>query len=660
MLFGRRPVVQQIPALDQIFTRNDLFRGRVRAAWLWALLGAIVLCLLLLTMLCLLSLFVSKPVVLAGEGFAEFEAFSGNKVLGPEQQVLHYRPSSGVIATAWHLRGNCIGAFLGFTYRNFSPLWDNHSALPTLVALLVVLLLARVWIVDHIHELTEEEGLAVARRLRSNLHRQTLRLGPSDVQDTRNELVFKLFTDDVQTVRRGLANYLNAFIRVWPEVALMLIFAITLNWRIAIECLVPIGFCLFLLHRERLNIASTRRLNADRADHELNILGESLRKARLVRAYGMEDFEHHQFDIHLNALTESLHGKNRKGAWNWALRAGAVVGGAAAIFLLGKKLLPVESGASSLLSLPIASTLLVALGCCIPRMIRIHQSKIGLDDSSESAGRIQRYLAQIPEVGQAIGAKFLQPLTKSLVFESVSYRMPDNRLLFQSLDLKIKAGELVAVVAIDPLEARAFTYLLPRFIEPHDGRVLFDGEDIAWVTLDSLRAEAVYVGGEDPFFTGTVMENITCGNSDYVPQQVTEAAKQAHAHNFVLKLQDGYETILGEHGERLAPGEAFRLGLARAVLRNPALMVIEEPDVIFDNDTKSLLEDAYQRIFPGRTVIILPSRLSTLRMADWVVVLHKGRVETVGKHANLVKTSEVYRHWEYSRFNEFRQEQETE
>lgn len=658
MLFGQRPVVQQIPALDQIFTRNDLFRGRARAAWLWAVLGAVVQCLVLLAMLCLLSLFVPRTVVLSGDGFDEYESFSGQEVLRGKEKVVHLKPPSGVISTAWQLRGNCIGVVLGFTYRNFSPLQHDHSALPTLITLLVVFLLARVWIIDHIRELSEEEGLGVARRLRSNLHRQTLRLGPSDIQDTRNQYVLKLFTDDVNSVRIGLGDYLNSLTRLWPEVGLMLVLAISLNWMIAIECIVPIGFCLYLLHRERLNVEVIRRLNSDRAAHELNILGESLRKARLVRAYGMEDFEHHQFDIHLNALTESLHGQNRKGAWNWALRAGALIGVAASVFLLGKKLLPVDIGAGPPLSLPVASTLLVALSCCIPRLIRFHRAKLQLDDSSEAAGRIQRYLVQIPEVGQAIGAKFLQPLTKSLVFESVSYRMPDNRLLFQSLDLKIKAGELVAVVSIDPLEARAFSYLLPRFIEPHDGRVLFDGEDIAWVTLDSLRAESVYVGGADPFFSGSVMENITCGNSDYSAQQVTEAAKQAHAHNFVLKLQDGYETILGEHGERLAPGEAFRLGLARAVLRNPALMVIEEPDVIFDNDTKSLLEDAYQRIFPGRTVVILPSRLSTLRLADWVVVLHRGRVETVGKHANLVKTSEVYRHWEYLRFNEFRQEQE--
>merc|ERR1712098_833119 len=115
--------------------------------------------------------------------------------------------------------------------------------------------------------------------------------------------------------------------------------------------------------------------------------------------------------------------------------------------------------------------------------------------------------------------------------------------------------------------------------------------------------------GSDPFFSGTVMENISCGNPDFAPQQVIEAAKQVHAHNFILKLKQGYETVLGEHGDDLSPGEAFRLGLARAILRNPALMIIEEPQALLDDDTKSLLDDAYNRICVGRTVLFLPSRL---------------------------------------------------
>jgi ABC-type multidrug transport system fused ATPase/permease subunit len=282
-----------------------------------------------------------------------------------------------------------------------------------------------------------------------------------------------------------------------------------------------------------------------------------------------------------------------------------------------------------------------------------------LEPARVGASRIQTYLNQIPEVGQAVGARFLQPLSRMLAFENVSYTTPGRRQLLDGLSLKIPAGRQVAIVASDHLEGLAVACLLPRFIEPSGGRILFDGEDIAWVTLESLRAETIFVGGRDPFLTGTVRENIGGGSTNWSLQEVTEAAKVAHAHNFIQKLSQGYETVIGEHGELLDPGQCFRLGLARAVLRKPAVIVIEEPADPIDDDTKAMLDDAYKRISPGRTVIFLPQRLSTLKRVDEIVLIHRGRLAAIGPHSRLVQSSPLYRHWEYIHFNEFRHEFET-
>jgi ABC-type multidrug transport system fused ATPase/permease subunit len=240
------------------------------------------------------------------------------------------------------------------------------------------------------------------------------------------------------------------------------------------------------------------------------------------------------------------------------------------------------------------------------------------------------------------------------VAESVTYNLPDKRKLLDKLDLQLPAGDVTAIVSLDPLEARAIAYLLPRFIEPQSGRILFDGDDIAWVTLESLRAETIYVGGADPFFTGTVYENISGGDTQFSLSDVTDAAKITHAHNFIVRLAQGYETLLGEHGEQLDAGESFRLGLARAMLRKPALLIVEEPEAPLNEDTKTLLDDAYNRILRDRTVIFLPTRLSTLRRAQRIVLVHEGKVEGIGTHAALVQKSALYRHWEYMRYNQFR------
>jgi ATP-binding cassette subfamily B protein len=330
---------------------------------------------------------------------------------------------------------------------------------------------------------------------------------------------------------------------------------------------------------------------------------------------------------------------------------------AAVTYVVGSKVLQPSFVANGLSFS--AALLMLAVLALLPRpLAQLWELPDWLSKGSHAADRIYRYLNQIPAVSQAVGAKFLEPVQRSIVFEAVSYTLLNKRKLLDGVDLRLSAGEVIAVVSFDPLEARALACMLPRFIEPQSGRILFDGEDIAWGTLESLRAETVYVGGADPFFTGTVAENIICSHSSYTLPDVTEAAKTAHAHNFILKLPQGYETVIGEHGERLDAGQGFRLGLARAVVRDPALMIIEEPNEAMDDDTKSLLDDSYNRIVRGRTVIFLPSRLSTLRRADTVVFLHHGTVESQGSYAELVKGSSLFRHWEYMRFNQFRRELE--
>ena len=151
-----------------------------------------------------------------------------------------------------------------------------------------------------------------------------------------------------------------------------------------------------------------------------------------------------------------------------------------------------------------------------------------------------------------------------------------------------------------------------------------------------------------------MLENITVGQSDLTKQDAIEACKIAHAESFIRQLPKGYETHLGQHESLLDVGHRFRLSLARAIARKPALLVIQEPDGLLDTETKAMLDDTYQRIANDRTIIYIPTRLSTVKKCDRIVVLHQGRVEADGTHEELVRTSEIYRHWEYMRFNVFR------
>ncbi|HEY7313476.1 MAG TPA: ATP-binding cassette domain-containing protein, partial [Gemmataceae bacterium] len=236
----------------------------------------------------------------------------------------------------------------------------------------------------------------------------------------------------------------------------------------------------------------------------------------------------------------------------------------------------------------------------------------------------------------------------------VSLREPggSGRMLLEEVSLTIPAGQRIGLIGPDDLEKYALVYLIPRLLDPSAGEIRIDEHNLRWVTLDSLRAQIAMVMQNDLVFHDTVANNIGCGDNAYTLGQIIEAAKVAHAHHFIQKLPQGYETPIGELGHSLSVSEQFRIALARAILRDPALLIIEEPEDALDEETKALLDDTWSRVLPGRTVIFLPHRISTIRSCDILFLMHKGRVVASGVHKELLAQNPLYRHLHYLEFNE--------
>ncbi|HUG92473.1 MAG TPA: ABC transporter ATP-binding protein [Planctomycetaceae bacterium] len=647
-------------AFERAFPRRELFRGRARWALLAWTFGSLSLVLLLVNLALITSVLVDRGVLdvprdRVGDVIELIGPSAADAVRPMElSRDLSRYADAGLLPAVWRSRERFWGPPLAAVYRGVPPLRDTRAALAVLILCAVAVGFLRIYLLSCGRRTCTAVAQDVATRLRQTLHRQTLRLGPGDLDESSGLRPVQLFTEDVDRVRHGVYLWTSRIGRYLFKILLLVLLALAVHWRVALQCLIPLALCWYLLHREQRRSRDAQALARARADSELRLLAESLRKTRLVRGYGMETFEHERFRTHLERFHQNVLSAFERRSWSlWAGRLIVLVSAAVVLFLVGVKVLDSPEGPQGL-SFPAAVLLLSAFACLYLPLEALARLPGELDEAAAASDRIHRYLDQIPEVGQAVGARFLQPLSRTLQFESVTYRLPGGRALLAGFDLRLEAGQSYALVSFDPLEARAAAYLLPRFIEPQSGRVLFDGEDIAWVTLESLRAEAVYVGGADPFFTGTVRENISCGNDGYSLPDVTDAAKQVHANKFILNLPQGYETVVGEHGEPLEAGQSFRLGLARAILRKPALLIVEEPTEPLDDDTKSLLDDAYNRVVHDRTVLFLPARLSTVRRTDQIVFVHRGKVEAVGSHADLVRTSALYRHWEYLRFNEFR------
>jgi ATP-binding cassette subfamily B protein len=271
----------------------------------------------------------------------------------------------------------------------------------------------------------------------------------------------------------------------------------------------------------------------------------------------------------------------------------------------------------------------------------------------ESALALFQFLERPGEVGQVVGAEFVPPMEQKLEFDNVTLREPGaNRLLLQDVTLTIRAGQRVGLIGADDLEKHSLVYLIPRLLDPTSGEIRIDQHNLRWVTLDSLRNQIATVLQNDLLFHDTVANNIGCGDPQYTLPQIIEAAKIAHAHHFIQKLPKGYDTTVGELGHSLTTAQKFLIALARAILRDPAIFIIEEPDETLDEDTKSFLDDTYARFLPGRTTIFLPHRISTIKNCDKVFLLRNGKIEAEGEHRELLASNPLYRHLHYLEFSE--------
>ncbi len=635
-------------------SRRLWWQGAGKWVVFWSIVVAVSLCVLLVTGALLADLLATRgqvriPPTQVDAVRARFGELVIPQLPAEDDSASTVRLSSSGILPAIVLsegRGPW-AAILSPAYQAIPGLGDNVSAMLYLLSFGALFAVLFTIALSRAKATSLQSAMQVVATQRKHLHRQALRLGPGDLLGQTSQEAMSLFTKESEVVRIGIADWMQSFVRDLVMIVLLSLLALSVDWRLTLQCFVPLAACWWLVHYERSQGRARKRLANAHADTELRRLAESLNKTRIVRGYNMEEFEHQQFEASLDRYTREISSGLRQERWAiWISRVLMVGCIGLVLYMIAVKVLATDNP----LSVFGATLLLLTFGSMVVVAEFLLQLGRLRNEVGTAADALFRYFNRIPEVGQAVGAKFLDPVSKSIIFETVDYSLNGTPIL-KGLDLRLAAGTTTAIVSPDPLGAQTVAYLLPRFIEPQSGRVLFDSEDINWGTLESLRAETTYVGGTDTCFAGTVLENISCGQQGYGLPEATEAAKMVHAHKFITGLSQGYETQLGEHAEQLEDGQAFLIGLARAALRKPAVLIIEEPRTKLDKDTKALLDDAYTRLSIGRTVVFLPSRLSTVRRCQQVVFVRGGKVDAVGSHNELLKKSEHYRHWEYVTFN---------
>lgn len=491
-------------------------------------------------------------------------------------------------------------------------------------------------------------GYRVVAEVRQQLFGHFLRMSlPFHRKHSSGRLVARVI-NDVNEMANAIPNVIRDLFQQGLTLLVLTGVAFYQNWRLATALLVVMPVSIYAI----VKIGRRLRKLAVRGQESMGDMASTLKEAfagiRLVKAYGGEQVEQQRFAKGNAAYVRAFTKSGQLSALTSPLLEVIGIGGIAFIIWYGGfSVIDGQMKPGEFFSF------LAAMFLAYAPLKKLASANVLVQRAIAAANRVFEMLDMEHEFVRDRGRATLPDISRSLEFQNVSFRYEgSDDPAIERINLTVKFGEVIALVGKSGSGKSTLMSLVPRFYDPSEGRILIDGMDLKEVTLTSLRAQIAIVSQETVLFDESVRANIAYGRPDASEEEIVQAAQAGYAWEFIEELPDGLATLIGENGVTLSGGQRQRLAIARAILRNPPLLILDEATSALDTESERKVQAALAELMKNRTTLVIAHRLSTVQHADRIVVLDEGRVVEAGIHHELLRRNGVYTRLHQTQFHD--------
>jgi subfamily B ATP-binding cassette protein MsbA len=480
-------------------------------------------------------------------------------------------------------------------------------------------------------------GQRVIIDIREAVYRQLQRLSLTYFDKRQTGAIMSSVTNDVSALQAALVE---SMVELVTE-AMILIGSLGamffLHWKLSLLTLITMPLVLQAINTFGKKLRKAGRVLQERAADITAILQETISGIRVIKSFAREDYETDRFkQENFYNFRAQMKTSQLLATLTPVIEFLSAIGVTVIIWYGGMEVIDGNLTSGALIAFLIY---VVNLANPVKRLSRVYGN---IQKSLAAAERVFDILDTEPDIKDMPGAVALPAIEGHVALEHLSFAYSPGQYALRDVSLEVKPGQTIAIVGPSGAGKTTIANLLPRFYEATEGSILVDGKDIRTVTMQSLRQQIGIVPQETVLFNGTVYDNILYGRLDATHEEVIAAAKAANAHNFIDRMPDQYQTHIGERGAKLSGGQRQRISIARAILKDPRILILDEATSALDTESEKLVQQALDKLMIGRTSFVIAHRLSTVQRADMIVVLDKGRLVEQGTHSELLALGGLY------------------